>query len=392
MSYNKIEEKMNSRELGIYIHIPFCKRKCYYCDFISYTNKQNVVKEYIESVIKEIDSYNLKEFKVTTIYIGGGTPSFIDENNIELILNKLKSKIQEKDVKWEEIEKTIEVNPGTVTLKKIETYKKSGINRISIGLQSTKDRLLEKIGRIHTYKDFLTAYEIINQVGIKNVNVDLMLGLPNQTIQDLKESIMKILELNPNHISVYSLILEEDTKLANLVKEGKLELPSEELERKMYWYVKNMIELKGFYQYEISNFSKKGMESKHNLNCWSQKEYIGIGVAAHSYLNNKRYSNLIDIQKYIKNIQSGNIKENYLIHEVQNLEDAKREYMMLGLRKLEGVSITDFKHKYGENPIYLFRKELNRLVKDKLIIVDMDNIRLTNRGLDFANLVFEEFI
>lgn len=383
---------MNFRELGIYIHIPFCKRKCYYCDFISYTNKQDVVKEYIESIIKEIDSYNLEEFKVTTIYIGGGTPSFIDENNIDIIMNKLKSKLQKNDIKWEKIEKTIEVNPGTVTLKKIETYKKSGINRISLGLQSTKDRLLEQIGRIHTYQDFLTAYEIINQVGIKNINVDLMFGLPNQTIQDLKESITKIVELNPNHISVYSLILEEGTILTNLVKEGKLELPSEEIEREMYWYVKKMLELKGFYQYEISNFSKKGMESKHNLNCWSQKEYIGIGVDAHSYLNNERYSNLKDIQEYIKNIQSNNLKKNYIIHEVQSLEDAKREYMMLGLRKLEGVSISDFKHKYGENPIFLFRKELNRLVDAKLILIDMDNIRLTNKGLDFANLVFEEFI
>lgn len=383
---------MNCRELGIYIHIPFCKRKCYYCDFISYTNKEDIVKEYIEGIINEIDSYNLKDFNITTIYIGGGTPSFIDCNYIEKIMNKLKSKLQENAMNWENIEKTIEVNPGTVTLKKIESYKKSGFNRISIGLQSTKDMLLKQIGRIHNYQDFLDAYKIINKVGIENISIDLMLGLPNQTIQHLKDTITKIVELNPKHISVYSLILEENTKITNLIKQGKLKLPSEELEREMYWYVKNMLELNGFYQYEISNFSKKGMESKHNLNCWSQKEYLGIGISAHSYINNKRYSNLIDIQKYIKNIQLGNIKENYLIHEIQSLEDAQREFMMLGLRKLEGVSITDFKQKYGKNPIYLFRKELNKLVKDKLVLVDMDNIKLTKRGLDFANLVFEEFI
>lgn len=265
---------MNNKELGIYVHIPFCKRKCYYCDFISYTNEQENVKEYIECVIKEIDNYELKEFDVTTIYIGGGTPSFIDENYIEMIMEKLKEKLQENTTIWEEIEKTIEVNPGTVTLKKIKKYKKVGINRISIGLQSTNDKLLEQIGRIHNYKEFLSAYNIINQVGIKNINVDLMLGLPNQTIQDLKDSITKVLELNPNHVSVYSLILEENTKMTNLINKGKLELPSEELERQMYWYVKNMLELKGFYQYEISNFAKKGNESKHNLNCWSQKEYI----------------------------------------------------------------------------------------------------------------------
>ncbi len=383
---------MKKKELGIYIHIPFCKKKCYYCDFISYTNKQEKVKEYVECLEKEIDSYNIEKYDVTTIYIGGGTPSFIECNYIEAIMKKLKNKLQKNNIKWEEIEKTIEVNPGTVTLEKIAKYKEVGINRISIGLQSTNDNLLRKIGRIHNYQEFLNTYKIIEQIGIKNINIDLMLALPNQTIENLKESITSILELNPEHISVYSLILEENTKIERLVGKGKLQLPNEELERQMYWYVKDMLELNGYYQYEISNFSKKGKESKHNLNCWNQNEYIGIGVAAHSYIDNKRYSNTESLVDYIKNVKLNNISENYIIHEVQSVAEAQKEYMILGFRKINGVSISKFKEKYGENPIYLFRKELDKLVKEKLVIVDLDNIRLTSKGIDFANLVFEEFV
>ena len=307
-------------------------------------------------------------------------------------MKKLKNKLQKNNIKWEEIEKTIEVNPGTVTLEKIAKYKEVGINRISIGLQSTNDNLLRKIGRIHNYQEFLNTYKIIEQIGIKNINIDLMLALPNQTIENLKESITSILELNPEHISVYSLILEENTKIERLVGKGKLQLPNEELERQMYWYVKDMLELNGYYQYEISNFSKKGKESKHNLNCWNQNEYIGIGVAAHSYIDNKRYSNTESLVDYIKNVKLNNISENYIIHEVQSVAEAQKEYMILGFRKINGVSISKFKEKYGENPIYLFRKELDKLVKEKLVIVDLDNIRLTSKGIDFANLVFEEFV
>lgn len=331
---------MKKKELGIYIHIPFCKKKCYYCDFISYTNKQEKVKEYVECLEKEIDSYNIEKYDVTTIYIGGGTPSFIECNYIEAIMKKLKNKLQKNNIKWEEIEKTIEVNPGTVTLEKIAKYKEVGINRISIGLQSTNDNLLRKIGRIHNYQEFLNTYKIIEQIGIKNINIDLMLALPNQTIENLKESITSILELNPEHISVYSLILEENTKIERLVGKGKLQLPNEELERQMYWYVKDMLELNGYYQYEISNFSKKGKESKHNLNCWNQNEYIGIGVAAHSYIDNKRYSNTESLVDYIKNVKLNNISENYIIHEVQSVAEAQKEYMILGFRKINGVSIS----------------------------------------------------
>ena len=377
---------MNKKELGIYVHIPFCKQKCYYCDFISYSNKYNEIPQYIESLIKEIEAFDFENYNVTTIYIGGGTPSYIDSKYIKQILSKIKEK-----TKYEMAEITIEVNPGTVTESKLKDYKEAGINRISIGLQSTKNQLLKQIGRIHTYEEFLDSYNLAKKVGFENINVDLMLGLPNQNINDLRESLTKVIYLNPNHISIYSLIVEEGTKIENLLEEGKLELPAEEQERNMYWYVKNTLELNGYQHYEISNFAKKGKESKHNLNCWNQEEYVGFGTAAHSYINGVRYSNTEKIEEYIENIKKE--KDSiYQIHEIQTIEEKQIEYMLLGLRKIDGVSIAKFKEKFVENPIFLFRKELDILTKEKLLQVDGDRIKLTNKGLDLANQVWEQFV
>lgn len=383
---------MKNKELGIYIHIPFCKSKCYYCDFISYTNKCSQIEEYIQKVIEEMKQYDLSKYNVTTIYIGGGTPSFIDGKYIKQLLEELKRKLLNNETKFKDIEITIEMNPGTISKEKLKQYQESGVNRISIGLQSTKDRLLRQIGRIHTYQEFLEAYYLAKEVGFKNINVDLMLGLPNQTIHDLKESLNKIIELNPNHISVYSLIVEEETKIAKLLQEGKIELPTEEQERNMYWYVKNQLELNGYHHYEISNFAKEGKESRHNMNCWNQEEYIGFGVAAHSYINNVRFSNISNIEEYIENMNDANYQKNVTVEEKQTLEDKRNEFMMLGFRKLDGVNISKFKEKFIENPIFLYRDKLNKLSAEGLIEIDLNHIKLTNKGLDFANLVFEEFI
>jgi len=229
---------MINKELGIYIHIPFCKSKCYYCDFISYQNKEEKIEEYIEEVINEIEQYDISNYNVTTIYIGGGTPSFIDEKYIKKILETLKEKLKLNETKFENIEITIEINPGTVNREKLEQYKKSGINRISIGLQSTKDKLLKQIGRIHTYDEFIEAYNLVNEEGFRNINIDLMIGLPNQTIKDIKHALQEIEKLEPTHISVYSLIVEEGTKIEKLINNGELQLPDEETERQMYWYKK----------------------------------------------------------------------------------------------------------------------------------------------------------
>ena len=299
---------ITKNKIGIYVHIPFCKKKCDYCDFISYCGKNDFIEKYVDSVKKEIEHVKIKS-EITTIYIGGGTPSYIDSKFIVQILKKIKEKNVAQDA-----EITIEVNPGTVTQEKLQDYIDCGINRISIGLQTTNDELLKQIGRIHNYEQFLETYKLAKKVGFKNINVDLMLGLPNQRIIDLKESLENVLRLAPKHISVYSLIVEDGTPIANKIENGKLKLPDDELERNMYWYVKNTLELNGYKHYEISNFAKKGYESKHNMNCWNQMEYVGIGTAAHSYRDIKRYSNTEDIKEYIKNVQKGEFEKNRIIN------------------------------------------------------------------------------
>ena len=375
-----------NKEIGIYIHIPFCKSKCYYCDFISFANKEKYQEEYIEAVIKEIRHAKLSEYNIETVYIGGGTPSILDSKYIVKIINELRPNL----VKNAEI--TIEINPGTVDKQKLQNYINVGINRLSIGLQSTDDNLLKKIGRIHKFEDFLKVYKTAREVGFKNINIDLMLALPNQSLDILEESVKKVIELNPEHISIYSLILEEGTKLYDMVNKGQVKIPKEKLERKMYWKVKQLLEGSGYIHYEISNFSRKGYESRHNSDCWKQKEYIGFGVAAHSYLNYTRFSNTEDLDEYINNLNENNIDKNITIHENQTVESKQKEYMILGLRKIDGICIKDFKSRFGQNPIFIYYKELEKLVNENLLEVDGDYIRLTDKGLDLANLVWEEFI
>ena len=373
----------NMKELGIYIHIPFCKQKCTYCDFISYSDKNNLVEKYMRELKQEIknNADNVNKYKISTIYIGGGTPSYIESKHIVEILETIKQKYNID----QNVEVTIEVNPGTVTKEKLQDYIKAGINRISIGLQTTNNQLLQVIGRIHTYEEFLNTYNLARDVGFKNINVDLMIGLPKQTIEDVNESLEKIINLEPEHISVYSLIVEEGTPIAKKIEAGELELPSEEVERKEYWQVKETLESIGYKHYEISNFAKVGYESKHNMNCWNQKEYLGFGVAAHSYINQKRFSNVEKIEEYLQ-------KKEPIIHEIQDLENQKKEYMLLGLRKIDGIKISSFKNKFGCNPIMEFKNELNKLVEEELIEIDLDELKLTNKGIDLANIVWEEFV
>lgn len=374
------------KELGIYIHIPFCVRKCFYCDFVSYAKKESIQKKYIEALQKEILNWKKsnKDVKIKTIYIGGGTPSCIDSKFITEILNLINIKNAE--------EITIEVNPGTVNKEKLYDYKNAGINRLSIGLQSTNNELLKKIGRIHNYEQFLETYKMAREVGFNNINVDLMIGLPGQTMDDLKTSLEDIINLNPEHISVYSLILEDETPLKKMIENNILKLPEEDLERQMYWYTKDFLKINGYNHYEISNFAKQGFYSKHNLDCWEQKEYIGFGISAHSYIDRKRFGNISNLDNYIKNCIEGGFDKNRIIEEEQDKKDEMKEYMILGLRKINGISIQKFENKFNENPIVLFKKELNKLFNEGLIIIDGDIIRLSNKGLDFANIVWEEFI
>ena len=373
---------------GIYIHIPFCKKKCKYCDFISFSCYAEKENEYVDSLLKEIENYESIEKEVSTIYIGGGTPSIIDSKNIIKILEKIRLKFNVKS----DAEITIEINPGTITKEKLEDYKSAGINRLSIGLQSTNNDILNLIGRIHTYEEFEKNYNLAKEVGFTNINVDLMLALPNQSMDILIDSLLKVINLNPNHISLYSLILEEGTELEKMIESGEYKFCDEDLERKMYHKTKSILEKNGYVHYEISNFAKKGYESKHNLSCWNQEEYIGFGLAAHSYYNKKRFSNIESIEEYISNINKGEYDKNIVVHESQDKPSEMREFMMIGLRKIDGVKISDFERKFRINPLFYFRFEISKLTDEDLIEVDLDFIKLTKKGLDLANLVFEEFV
>lgn len=373
---------------GIYIHIPFCKQKCYYCDFVSFANKEELIERYINALKKEI-KYKLKsKDKIDTIYIGGGTPSVIDSKYIVEILEEIYSIVGFDETR----EVTIEINPGTSDKEKIEAYKTVGINRISLGLQTTNDKLLKNIGRIHTYKQFEEAYNLVKQEGFTNINVDLMLALPNQTLEDLKISLNKIINLNPTHISVYSLILEEGTKLEDLINRKVLELPSEDIERQMYWKTKHLLEENGYIHYEISNFAKENYKSKHNSNCWKQQEYYGFGLASHSYINNVRYSNIEDLSQYIKDIENEEYNKIKQVNEIQTKISKAKEYMMLSLRTIDGVKIKEYKAKFQENPLYIYRREIEKLTQNELLEIDGDHIKLTAKGIDFANQVWEEFV
>lgn len=374
---------------GIYIHIPFCVKKCSYCDFVSFCSDEKTWKQYTNAVVCEIENKKIENSKkVTTIYIGGGTPSLIPENYIVKIINTVKSRFKIE----ESAEITIEVNPGTVTEKKLVAYKNVGINRISIGLQSAEDRILKLIGRIHNYQTFLSTYNLTRNIGFENINVDLMLAIPTQTKEELLNTLNKVIELKPNHISLYSLIVEENTEIKKALEVGKLEYVDEKVEREMYWKTKRILEKNGYFHYEISNFAKRGLESKHNMDCWNQEEYIGFGIAAHSYINNKRFSNISNLEEYIKNINEENFEKNIELHENQTKQDKMKEYMMIGLRKIGGISISEFERRFRISPLFYFRFEIDKLVKENLLEVDLDYIKLTKKGLDFANIVFEEFI
>lgn len=378
------------KKIGIYVHIPFCKRKCFYCDFCSYANKTSLQERYVQALTKEITHRSKKNdnYKIDTIYIGGGTPSLIDSKFIKEILDCIKTNYNV----CEDAEITIEINPGTVDENKIKSYKEDGVNRVSIGLQSCDDKLLEEIGRIHTYQDFENVYKMVNEVGINNINVDLMIGLPTQTIEDIEKTLDKIIEKNPNHISVYSLIIESGTVMERLIGENKLTLPDDETERKMYWLVKEKLEKNGYKQYEISNFAKEGFESKHNSNCWNQQEYLGFGIAAHSYIDNIRFSNISNLEKYIENIEENKFDNNSIIQEKQDSNSKMNEYMILGLRKIDGINYNEFYKKFKMHCQEVYKNEIEKLTKEGLITESKNGIKLSKKGLDLANVVWLEFV
>lgn len=375
-------------DIGIYIHIPFCKSKCNYCDFTSFANKEENIKRYIDALKNEIIQRAKNSYNVKTIFIGGGTPSIIEANYIEELLTCISNNYKVS----KNVEITIEANPGTVDKNKLKKYYDIGINRLSVGLQSANDNILKELGRIHNYKQYIKTIEEAKKVGFKNINTDIMIGLPNQTIYDVEDTIDKLIDLDLQHISVYSLILEIGTKLEKMVMENKVQLPDEEIERYMYWFAKRKLEENGFEHYEISNFAKPGFNSNHNLDCWNQKEYLGFGISAASYVNKMRFVNTSSLEAYMKNIEQNEMMKNIKIEEKQSTKSQMDEFILLGLRKIDGVNIKNFKNKFKKDPLIIYNKKITKLLLKGLILIDTNSIKLSNKGLDLANVVWEEFV
>ena len=381
---------------SLYIHIPFCKQRCFYCDFNSYCNKDSLIDQYVEAVKKEIASYFDSQnppYEFKTVYFGGGTPSYINSKYIKDIMQLVKCAG----------EVTLELNPGTINEEKLIDYKEAGINRLSIGLQTTQDDLLKRIGRIHTLQEFENAYNMARKVGFTNISVDLMFGLPNQTLENVDETLDYIIKINPEHVSCYSLIVHDE--LVDKNPNAFTNLPTDDEERKMYYLICDRLKEAGYSQYEISNFAKKAFESKHNMCYWNQEEYIGVGAGASSYVNDTRYKNVDDLENYIlgvmgscqweatslpyKEMVTKSIK---IIEEVQTPESKLREYIILQLRLLKGVSIKKANERFNIDILELFKNEISKLIDLQLIKVQDNRILLTKKGLDLANIVWEEFI
>lgn len=397
-------------KLGIYIHIPFCVKKCDYCDFLSAPSDEKTMECYTKALVKEIELNKelMKEYLVDTVFIGGGTPSILEGNLIAGIMRALRSNANIV----EDAEITIECNPGTVTEEKLLSYKNAGINRISFGLQSANDEELRSIGRIHTYEEFLESYYMARECGFDNINIDLMSALPGQSEQSFKETLEKVVGLNPEHISAYSLIVEEGTEMYCRVEcakaKGENILPDEEEERRMYYLTKKMLSEVGYGRYEISNYAKQGYECRHNIGYWKRKDYLGFGIGAASLYKEQRYSNITNLNLYIDKLlatenlfvgqkDNGGIGQDkvQLIEEnrqILSIEEQMEEFMFLGLRMMEGVSIKLFEEKFGKKYDNVYGKVSDKLVAQGLLECVEEHVRLTERGNDISNYVMSEFL
>lgn len=376
------------RSISLYIHIPFCKSKCYYCDFNSFPCRDELIPAYFNALEKELIQYErkLKDYKINTLFIGGGTPSFVDSNNIYKLMSYLKENFDMD----ENAEVTIESNPGTLTNEKLDTYIKSGINRLSIGLQAVQDRLLKKLGRIHGPEEFDTGYNLALKAGYKNINIDLIFGIPGQTLDDWNETLEYVIKCKPAHLSCYSLKIEEGTVFGEKLNSGEITPVSDDCDRKMYWTAIEKLKEKGYRHYEISNFSKEGFRCRHNLVYWKNLEYIGVGAGSHSFFGNIRYNNVADLDKYIDSINKNiPVKEN---EQVIQKEDRISEYMILGLRLTEGICLKDFKNRFKMEIFQVYNEQIENLIKRNLLIINGNMLKLTPLGLDLANQVFMEFL
>ena len=382
------------KRLGIYVHIPFCAKKCNYCDFYSLASGEDEKKNYIEALkmeIKEVSKKVSTDYEVYTIYFGGGTPSIIKADYIKEILDVIRTHVQlYKDDFYPEI--TIECNPKTVDMEKLKVYKDAGINRISLGLQSTDNDELKLLGRIHTYEDFLESYEMVRKSSFKNVNIDLMSAIPNQKIKTYEKSLNEIIKLNPEHISSYSLIIEEGTPFFKKYSEDASnfkDLPSEDEDREMYVLTSEKLGKAGYERYEISNYAKKGFYSRHNTSYWDRVPYLGFGVGASSFFENERYKNRANLKEYIEKAGKEDIREEIT---KLSLNDAMSEFMFLGLRKTAGVSKSEFKNNFTFSVEKIFGKIIEKHIKNTLLLDDGEFLKLSDRGLDISNYVISDFL
>lgn len=372
------------KNISVYVHIPFCKSKCYYCDFKSFVNNEKYFQDYLEVLKEEIKSFDFTNYTIDTIFFGGGTPTILPSKYICDIMEILSYyKISEN------AEITIECNPATADFDYFRNIRKSGINRLSVGVQSTNDELLNKIGRVHKYKDVINTFENAKKAGFENINADLIMSLPNQTIYDMEKTLEDIFKLDLQHLSVYSLIIEEDTVFGRLndCEFEKLNLPSEEVDRETYHMICQMLSENNYKQYEISNFAKIGFECRHNINYWQRAEYIGFGVSSHSLLNKKRFANTNNLKEYL--LDKGKTK-----HEKNSLskEDEMEEFIFLGLRMLEGVDICKFKKEFGEDFYSLYKEVIEEMQKLGFLEFNGSMLRLTDKGIDVSETVIFEII
>ena len=374
--------------LGLYIHIPFCVTKCKYCDFNSFKIDLNEKIKYLNYLGEEMKLYKeeIKNREIDSVFVGGGTPSILNENEINILFEKIKENFNIKS----NAEITMECNPGTLTLNKLKVMKKSGVNRLSIGLQAVQNHHLKYIGRIHTFEEFEKNYHDAKQMGFDNINIDLMYALPNQSREDWMESLEKVVKLNPTHISAYSLILEENTELFKMYERDEFNLLDENTDIEMYEYTINYLKSHGYNQYEISNYAKDNFECKHNVLYWKCEEYVGIGASASGYFNGIRYNNICELDNYEKMILEDEKPIEW--EEKLSIKDEIEESIFLGLRMNEGIQISDFKEKYNFDFEKEYKNEIEKLSKMELIEIDNNRMKLTQKGREISNSVFVEFI
>ncbi len=376
------------KNIGLYIHIPFCRQKCLYCDFPSWAGKEGQMQGYVDALTKEIKNRGklYPDRKVVSVFFGGGTPTTL---SIPMLEQLMAAAFEGWDIA-EDAEITTEANPGTLDGEMAEALKKMGFNRLSMGVQAWQNRLLKALGRIHTIEAFQENFKAMREAGFENVNTDLMFALPDQTMADWQETVQNIVALQPEHISAYSLIIEEGTPFFDRYEKGDLVPADEELDREMYHWAVEYLAEHGYEQYEISNFARSGRQSRHNRIYWQAEEYLGMGLGSHSYMEGERFHNPYDLQEYIEKAEDASLLKEDI--EVITEEDALAEFMFLGLRLTEGVSFERFRERFGKEMKEIYGRQIEELQADCLLAVGETGIRLTERGTDISNVVFEKFL